>query len=61
MTWYRKAADRGYATAQYNIGWLHEHGLGVKQDYAQTRWWYLKAAEQGHQSVKTGLNWLAGK
>ena len=31
LKWYRKAADQGNATAQYNLGVIHK-GQGVKQN-----------------------------
>jgi hypothetical protein len=55
MRWYRKAADQGDADAQYNIGWLYEHGRGVAQDYAEAMRWYRKAADQGNANAKAGL------
>ena len=30
LTWYRKAADQGWAAAQYNLGMMYEEGLGVE-------------------------------
>lgn len=45
-TWYRKAAEQGYAPAQYTLGAMYEKGLGVTQDYPQAVSWYRKAAEQ---------------
>src|SRR5881398_257689 len=32
--------------AQLLFGWMYEHGIGVKQDYAQAFKWFFKAAEQ---------------
>ena len=46
-TWYRKAAEQGYAPAQYKLGFMYEKDLGVIQDYPQAALWYRKAAEQG--------------
>ena len=43
MTWYHKAADQGYALAQFNIGVLHGNGTGVKQDQAEALKWYREA------------------
>src|SRR5258708_6387990 len=47
MRWYRTAADKGLAKAQYNIGVLYTSGLGVPNDYAEAARWYRKAADQG--------------
>ncbi|MBR0279188.1 MAG: SEL1-like repeat protein, partial [Synergistaceae bacterium] len=43
-----KAAAKGHAKAQYNLGYMYEHGEGVKQDYAKARELYEKAAAQGN-------------
>jgi len=56
---YRKAAEQGYVTAQFNLGVLYEYGLGVRQDYGQALVWYRKAAEQGDQEAKIQLNQLS--
>jgi TPR repeat protein len=45
--WYRKAAEQGFAKAQYNLGTLYQFGRGVLQDFALAAIWYRKAAEQG--------------
>ena len=44
---YSKAADLGVPQAQYNLGYLHEHGqAGLQQDITLAVQWYNKAAEQ---------------
>ena len=35
LAWYRKAADQGFADAQFSLGWMYGKGHGVPQDYAQ--------------------------
>ena len=47
VQWYRKAAEQGYAQAQFNLGNMYVDGRGARQDYAQAVHWYRKAAEQG--------------
>ena len=47
MTWFHKAADQGYATAQTNLGVMYTYGEGVPQDYTEALRWYGKAAERG--------------
>ena len=42
--WYRKAAEQGYAVAQYNLGRLYDDGRGVPQDYAEAYFWLDLAA-----------------
>ena len=56
MRWYRKAADRGTATAEGNIGHLYQTGLGVAADLEEAKRWYRRAAEHGSESAK---QWLA--
>ena len=51
---YRKAAEQGFALAQFNLGVCYGTGRGVKQDDRQAVYWYLKAAEQGY--VKSQFN-----
>ena len=44
---FRKAAEMGYAPAQYNLGYCYKYGDGVPRDLAVSAEWYRKAAEQG--------------
>ena len=44
MEWYRKAADRGLADAEYSVGVLYENGWGVTKDIDRAKGWYQKAA-----------------
>ena len=53
--WYRKAAERGYVMAQVNLGYMHEHGLGVEHDFDKAVEWYKKAAEQGDARAQLNL------
>ena len=48
----RKAATRGDANAQYQLGWAYSKGQGVLQDDVEAFKWYLKAAEQGHMGAQ---------
>ena len=56
--YYRKAAECGYVPAQYNLGFLYENGLGVKQDFAEAAAWYRKAADQGDPESQNNLGVL---
>jgi len=47
MFWYQSAAERGFARAQVDIGWMYENGWGVKRDPEEATKWYRKAADQG--------------
>jgi TPR repeat protein len=53
--WYQKAADQGFASAQFNLGWCYANGQGVPQDYSQAVRWYQKAAGQGHAQAQFNL------
>jgi len=47
----RRAALKGAAPAQYDLGKLYEQGIGVDQDMIQARSLISKAAEAGHVSA----------
>ena len=55
LMWYQKAADQGYAPAQYNMGFMYEQGHGVAQDYAKAVEWYRKAAENNDAAAQYSL------
>jgi TPR repeat protein len=38
--WYQKAAEQGYAKAQYNLGAMYDFGKGVLKDDKQSAYWY---------------------
>ncbi|KAI8371542.1 uncharacterized protein BYT42DRAFT_580639 [Radiomyces spectabilis] len=44
--WARKAADRGYAKAEYAVGYYTETGIGVQQNIDEAKQWYMRAAAQ---------------
>ena len=47
LTWDRKAAEQGNASAQNNLGMMYTHGRGVPQDDQEALKWIRLAAEQG--------------
>ncbi len=51
VEWYRKAAEQGYADAQYNLGHMYDKGEGVTQDYAKAMGWYRKAAADAQHNL----------
>jgi len=55
VKWYRKAAEQGYASAQYNLGVMYDNGRGVPEDDREAVKWYRKAAEQGDASAQSNL------
>jgi hypothetical protein len=52
---WRPLADRGDASAQFNLGLMYSHGQGVPQDYAAATQWYRKAADHGDPLAQTNL------
>lgn len=63
VKWYRKAAELGYAWAQYNLGYCYETGKGVVKDETKAVEWYRKAAEQGDARAQGNLGrcYMTGK
>jgi TPR repeat protein len=53
--WIRKAAEQGYARAQFNLGVCYTSGEGVEQDFAQAADWYRKAADQSDVDAQFNL------
>ena len=51
-------AKRGYANAQYNLGYMYSYGKGVKQNYSEAVKWYRLAAEQGNAKTQSNLNYM---
>lgn len=51
---FRKAAERGHAAAQLNLG-CFEHGRGVDQSDSEAMKWYRKAAEQNNANAQFNL------
>ena len=57
--WYRRAAEQGYADAQYSLGLMYGVGEGVPKDEVQAYVWMNLAAAQGHESareIRAGLS-----
>ena len=44
---WRELADDGNADAQFNLGYLYDHGRGVREDPVEAMRWYRQAAVQG--------------
>ena len=53
---YHKAAVKGYALAQYNLGLCYATGRGIKKNNEQAVRWYRNAAEQGNADAKKNLD-----
>ncbi|ORX62969.1 HCP-like protein [Hesseltinella vesiculosa] len=56
--WARKAADRGYAKAEYAVGYYTETGVGVKPNLDEARRWYMRSAAQNNRRAMQRLTEL---
>lgn len=56
-------ARQGDASAQLNLGLMHENGQGASKNYAKAAEWYHKAAAQGlaRAQVRLGLMYNYGR
>lgn len=63
VVWYRKAADKGLAPAQYQLALSYMNGIGVEQSDEQAAAWYRQAAEQDHapSQYQLALMYLEGR
>ena len=53
--YFRQAAEKGHAKAQYKLGLCYYKGIGVEADHKQAVSWWKKAAEQGHPKAQKRL------
>ena len=62
VKWFRKAAEQGLASGQYNLGVCYMNGNGVAKNPYEAVTWYRKAAEQGFASGQNSLGacYIAG-
>ena len=51
----RRAADKGHAGAQFDLGAAYNRGAGVSEDPAAAAKWYRLAAYQGHANAQFRL------
>ncbi len=54
-------AEGGHRDAQFNLGLLHENGLGVPRDGARAAHWYRLAAEQDDRTAQAYLGEMYAK
>ena len=55
VRWFERAADAGFAPAQFRLASLNEKGDGVKKDVQAARRLYLAAAGKGHAKAMHNL------
>ena len=58
VSYYRLAANQGYAFAQCNLAAMYEDGRGVHRDYKQALTWYRKAADQNLSSAEKQVGYF---
>ena len=60
---WKPLAQKGYAEAQYNLGWLYANGNGMNVDMQQAFYWWKQAANQGHADAEfaLGLSYATGE
>jgi uncharacterized protein len=58
IRWITKAANQGYAPAEYELGKIYLYGRGIEADYAQALLWERKAAEQGDPRAQRDLAFM---
>ena len=49
LVWYRRAAESGYAKAQFAVGTMYIGGEGVPQDYVLAHMWLNLAGAGGRE------------
>ena len=54
-------AEQGDAKAQYTLGTIYAHGLGVPQDYKEAYKLFLPSAEQGDADAQSNLGIMYSK
>jgi len=55
VSWYRKAAEKGLAAAQNDLGFCYQAGQGVPRNHTEAVKWYRKAAGQGFAAAQNNL------
>ena len=53
--WFDRAAEKGFAPAQFRLASAYEKGIGVKRDLAAAKTWYGRAAEAGNARAMHNL------
>src|SRR4051812_33111158 len=52
LKWFRMSSDGGNAVAAFNLGTIHERGLGVPKDAVQGAKWYRIGADRNNASAQ---------
>ena len=54
-SWFRRAAEQGYAPGQAALGFMYARGRGVVRDDAEAVRWHRRAAEQDNARAQNNL------
>lgn len=46
LYWYKKAAKKNNATAEFNLELIYDNGIGVSKDAKQAVFWYQLSANK---------------
>ena len=56
IKWFLRAANQGYAKAQFALGYCYEFGEGAEQNQAEALFWYDAAYNNGDQEAKVRID-----
>jgi S1-C subfamily serine protease len=55
LRWYLEAAEKGFASSQFEVGSMYGEGIGVSQNHTEAVKWLRRAAEQGNGRAQNNL------
>ena len=55
LDWFRRAAAKGYAPAEFQMGLVYDFGFVVAQDDREALTWYRKAADHGSAAAQRAV------
>lgn len=58
MKWFRIAAEKGYAPAENNLGFLYAEGRGAPRNDTEAVRWYRRAADRKYPPAETSLGMM---
>lgn len=58
IDWWRKAAKKDLAEAEYNIAFVYEKGLAVEVNIDTALYYYRKSAEHGYAPSQTNIGYF---
>ena len=58
----KRSAEKGYSSAQFQLGTLYRDGTGLKRDLKKARFWFEKSADQDYipAQIRLGLMYKKG-